>query len=71
LAPMIGAWIKPRLSVEAEYWRKLAVAVRRRADGLTNSRSKQTMMNVAQAYERRADQVTKEERGARIVSQAG
>jgi hypothetical protein len=31
----------------------------------------QTMINVAQAYERRTDQATKEERGAGIVSQAG
>jgi hypothetical protein len=57
---MIGRWIKPRLSVEAVYWRKLAVAARRRADELTNSRSKHTMANVAQAYERRADQAQKE-----------
>ena len=56
---MIGSWIKPRLSVEAEYWRKLAVTPRRRADGLTNSRSKQIMVNVAQAYERKADQAQK------------
>ena len=56
---MIGRWIKPRFSVEAEYWRKLAVTARRRADKLTSSRSKQVMMNVAQAYERRADQAQK------------
>ena len=56
---MIGSWIKPRLSVEAEYWRKLAVTARRRADGLTNSCSKQIMVNVAQAYERKADQAQK------------
>jgi hypothetical protein len=56
---MNGSWIKPRLSVEAEYWRKLAVTARRRADGLTNSRSKQIMVNVAQAYERKADQAQK------------
>jgi hypothetical protein len=57
---MIGRWIKPRVSVEAEYWRKLAVVARSRADELTNSRSKQTMVNVAQAYERRADQARNE-----------
>jgi hypothetical protein len=51
---------KSRLSVEAEYWRKLAVAARRRA-GESNSRSKQTMISLAQAYERRADQATIED----------
>jgi hypothetical protein len=66
---MIGSWIKPRLSVEAEYWRKLAVTARRRADGLTNSRSKQTMVNIAQAYERKADQAQKDE--ARPVTPSG
>jgi hypothetical protein len=56
---MIGRWIKPRLSVEAEYWRELAVTAHRRADGLTTARSRQIMANVAQAYERRANQAQK------------
>ena len=60
-AMMIGRWIKPRVSVEAEYCRKLAVAARIRADELTNSRSKQTMVNVAHAYERRADRAQRNE----------
>jgi hypothetical protein len=59
---MIGSRKKiPRLSVEAEYWRNLAVAARRRAGEVTNSRSKQTMINIAQAYERRADQAIKQD----------
>jgi hypothetical protein len=51
---MIGRWKKPPLSVDGEYWGKLAVEVRKRADARTNPRSKQTMIKVAQAYERRA-----------------
>jgi len=58
--PMIGRWKRPQRSVNAEYWRKLAAEARSKADGLTNSRSKQTMMNVAQAYERRAVKAEKE-----------
>jgi hypothetical protein len=57
---MIGRWKRPQRSVNAEYWRKLAAEARSKADGLTNSRSKQTMMNVAQAYERRAVKAEKE-----------
>jgi hypothetical protein len=57
---MIGRWKKPQLSADAEYWRKLAVEARSKAEGLTNSRSKQTMMNVAQAYERRGVKAEKE-----------
>jgi hypothetical protein len=59
---MIGSWIKPRISVEAEYWRKLSVAARSKADGLTNSRSKKIMVIVAQAYQRRADQAQRKSR---------
>jgi hypothetical protein len=57
---MIGRWKKPQLSADAEYWQKLAVEARSKADGLTNPRSKETMINVAQAYERRAVKAGKE-----------
>jgi hypothetical protein len=59
------------ISDEAEYWRKLAEEARRDAERRTNDRWKQIMLKASQNYDRRADQATKEERGARIVSQAG
>jgi hypothetical protein len=57
---MTGRWKKPLLSADGEYWRKLAMEARKTADARTNSRSKQTMINVAQAYERRALKLGKE-----------
>jgi hypothetical protein len=65
--PMMMTYI----SDEAEYWRKLAEEARREAERRINARSKQIMLKASQTYDRRADQATKEERGARIVSQAG
>jgi hypothetical protein len=59
------------ISDEAEYWRKLAEGARREAERRTNDRWKQIMLKASQTYDRRADQATKEERGAHIVSQAG
>ena len=56
------------ISDEAEYWRKLAERARREAERRINDRWKQIMLK---ASDRRADQATKEERGAHIVSQAG
>jgi hypothetical protein len=44
------------LSDDAEYWRKLAEAARSKADRINNPRSKQTMLKVADTYERKADQ---------------
>jgi hypothetical protein len=65
--PMMMTYI----SDEAEYWRKLAEGARREAERRINARSKQIMLKASQTYDRRANQATKEERGARIVSQAG
>ena len=59
------------ISDEAEYWRKLAERARREAERRINDRWKQIMLKASQTYDRRADQATKEERGAHIVSQAG
>ena len=44
---------------EAEYWRKLAKEARHEANQISNSRSKQTILEVAHAYERLADRKEK------------
>ena len=48
-----------QISDDAEYWRKLAEAARSKADRISNPRSKQTMLEVADTYERKADQEKK------------
>ena len=42
-----------------EYWRNLAKEARREADQLSDARSKQTILEVAHAYERLADRKEK------------
>ena len=67
---VLGRWKKPQLSADAEYWRKLVAEARSKADGLTNSRSKQTMIKVAQAYEQRAVKAGKELTPVKLTSEA-
>jgi hypothetical protein len=48
---------------EPEYWRNLAKDARREANKLSSLRSKQTILEVAHAYERLAD---RKEKAARV-----
>jgi hypothetical protein len=51
-----------------EYWRNLAKDARREANGLSNHRSKQTMLEVSYAYDRLAD---RKEKAARRLKPSG
>ena len=44
---------------EPEYWRDLAKKARREADQISNPQSKETILEVAHAYERLADRKEK------------
>ena len=52
---------------DPKYWRNLAREARREADQLNDARSKQTILEVAHAYERLAD---RKEKAARRLSRA-
>jgi hypothetical protein len=46
----------PKPFVEAEHWRKLAGAARSKAARITNAQTRQMILNVAQTYDRLAEQ---------------
>ena len=46
----------PKSFVEAKHWRKLADAARSKAARITNAKTRQMILNVAQTYDRLAEQ---------------
>jgi hypothetical protein len=48
--------IMPKPFAEAEHWRQLADAARRKGARITNAQTRQMILNVAQTYDRLAEQ---------------